>query len=125
MAWYAAHAIMYFQLTDGPQDNFQVWENIFLIEATDSKEGYEKARALARREEGDDKGSLRVGDRPATLVFGGIRKLVSVSHEGPDDQLGHGDEVTYSEFVVKDRDALRRLIEDADIDVNYIGYRDE
>ena len=28
MAWYAAHAIVYFELTDGPQDGFEVYENV-------------------------------------------------------------------------------------------------
>ena len=121
MTWYAAHAIMYFQLTDGPQDRFQVCENVFLVQANTPDEAGAKARVFARRDEGDDRGSLRVGDRPARRVFGSIRKVVSVAHEGPDGQLGDGDEVTYSEFVVADRAALDRLIRAEDVEVLYVG----
>jgi hypothetical protein len=98
MAWYAAHAIMYFQLTDGPQDSFQVHENVYLVQADAPNQAWDKAQRLARRDEVDNHGSLRVGERPAQLVFGSIRKVVSVAHEGPDGQLGDGDELTYSEF---------------------------
>lgn len=121
MSWYAAHAIMYFQLTDGPQDGFQVYENVFLVQADTPDEAWAKAQEFARRDEGDDRGSLRVGDRPARRIFGSIRKVVSVAHEGPDGQLGDGDEVTYSEFVVNDRAALDRLIGAEDVEVLYVG----
>lgn len=121
MPWYAAHAIVYIQLTDGPQDQFQVYENVFLVCADTPDEAWSKAREFARRGEGDDRGSLRVGDRPARRVFGSIRKVVSVAHEGPDGQLGDGDEVTYSEFVVADRAALDRLIGAEDVEVLYAG----
>lgn len=121
MPWYAAHAIVYFQLTDGPQDQFQVWENVLLVQADTPDQAWAKAREFARRDEGDDRGSLRVEDRPARRVFGSIRKVVSVAHERPDGQLGDGDEVTYSEFVVADRAALDRLIGAEDVEVLYVG----
>lgn len=120
MTWYAAHAVMYFELTDGPQDGFQVYENIFLVRAETSDAGFAKARELARRDEGDDSGSLCVGGSPARRVFGGIRKLVSVLHENA-GQLGDGDEITYSELVVADRAALQKLIDDEDCEVLYAG----
>jgi hypothetical protein len=124
MPWYAAHAIVYFELTDGSQDRFQVYENVFLVRADTTDEGFAKARAIASRDEGDDSGSLRVGDRPARRVFAGIRKLIAVSHESPDDQLGDGDEVTYSKLVVPDREALLKLVADLDVKVLYIGRQD-
>lgn len=120
MPWYAAHAIVYFELTDGPQDGFQVYENIYLVQAETAADGLVKACDMGRRDEGDDSGSLRVGDRPARRVFGGIRKLVTVLHEDS-DRLGDGDEITYSELVVPDRTALQRLIDDEDCEVLYAG----
>ena len=123
MKWFAAHVIMYFQLKEGPQDGFQVYENIFLVRAATPAEAHAKASVLGRREEGDDRGSLRVGERPATRVFGGIRKVISVSHERPGDELGDGDEITYSEFVVDDREKLEQLIRDEDTSVLYVGER--
>lgn len=121
MTWFAAHAIMYFELTDGPQDSFQVYENVFLVHAETADEGFAKAREVARRDEGDGSSSLRVGERTARLVFGGIRKLITVLTERPNGQPGDGDEITYSEMVVPDREALRRLIADEDVDVEYVG----
>ena len=121
MAWYAAHAVVYFQLTDGPQDEFQAYENVFLVQAPTPDEARDKAGALARRDEGDDRGSLRLGGRPARCVFGSIRKVVAVSHERADDQLGDGDELTYSEFVLADRAALDKLIGAEDVEVLYVG----
>lgn len=121
MTWYAAHTIMYFQLTDGPQDCFQVHENVFLVRADSPDQARDKAEVFARRDEGDDRGSLRVGGRPARLVYGSIRTVVSVSHEGADGLIGDGDEVTYSEFVVADRAALDRLIGAEDVEVLYVG----
>jgi hypothetical protein len=123
MPWYAAHAIMYFELTDGPQDGFQIYENVYLVRAETANEGFAKARELGRQNEGDDSGSLRVGNRPARRLFGGIRKLITVAHE-QSDQLGHGDEITYSELVVADRAALQRLIEDEDCEVLYVGKKE-
>jgi len=121
MAWYAAHAIVYFEITDGPQDGFQVFENVFLVQADTPDQAWAKAREFARQDEGDDRGSLRVGGRLAQRVFGNIRKVVSVCHEDPDGHLGDGDEVTYSEFVVADRRALDKLIGDEDVELLYAG----
>ena len=121
MPWYAAHAVMYFELTDGPQDRFQVHENVFLVEAATPKEGFAKAREFARRDEGDSSGSLRVGGRPARMVFGGIRKMMTVLHERSEEDVRDGDEITYSEMVVPDREALLQLIGNEDVDVLYIG----
>src|SRR5262245_27053747 len=120
MAWFAAHAVMVFQHTDGPQDGFFVWENVLLVEAADPSEALIEAARRARRDEGDDDGSLRMDDRPVALVFGGIRKLISVDHERTDDRLSGGDEITYSKFHVADREALDRLIEGRDVTLSYI-----
>lgn len=121
MAWYAAHAIVYFELNDGPQEGFQVYENVYLISAGTADEAWANAREVARRDEGDDCGSLRVGGRSARRVFGGIRKVISVLLEGADGQLGNGDELTYNELVVADRAVLDALIRGDDAEVLYAG----
>ena len=77
MAWYAAHAIMYFKLKSVAQEHFTIWENVFLIESEDSDSAFAKAVEWAKRDEGDSDGSLTVDDQPATLVFAGIRKLIT------------------------------------------------
>jgi hypothetical protein len=109
MAWYAAHAIMYFKLKGVAQERFTIWENVFLIESEDNDSAFAKAVEWAKREEGDSDGSLTVNDQPATLVFAGIRKLITVSHWEQEGKLSHGDEITYSEFQVSNEASIREL----------------
>jgi Domain of unknown function (DUF4288) len=121
MAWFAAHAVMYFRLKSGEQQGYRVWENVLLVQANDSREAWERGIELARRDEGDSGGSLRIADQPCELVFGGLRKVVEVSHVGAEDVPQHGDEISYSEFEVASADALRRLIDGDDVAVEYLG----
>ena len=114
MPWFAAHVVVYFRWKDQPQTRFTVWENVHLLEAADHVEARVQAEALGRREEGDARGTLEMTDdagtrHSATVVFAGVRKVLSVAHERVNNQLGSGDEVTFSEFVVDDEDTIRRL----------------
>jgi hypothetical protein len=120
MAWFAAHAIMYFRLKSGVQDSFTIWENVYLIEAKNSDEAWQKAEAWAKQEEGDSNGSLRIDDQPATLIFAGIRKIITVSHWEEEGQLRHGDEITYSEFQVSDEKSIRKLVDGEEVSIEYI-----
>ena len=124
MPWFAAHIIMYFQRKTGPQPQFTVWENVHLIEAVDSEEAYARAEMLGRREEGDDSATLRETDadgvdHPTRRVFAGVRKVLTVAHERADDQLGTDDEVTFSEFIVDNQEAVLRLAAGETITVVY------
>ena len=120
MPWFAAHAVMYFRLKSGVQQRYTVWENVLLVEAADSRQAWDLGIQLARHDEGDSDGSLRIDDEPCELVFGGLRKVVEVSHAGREDLPRHGDEITYSEFEVADAGALRRLIDGEDAAVLYL-----
>lgn len=120
MPWFAAHAIMYFRLKSGVQQRYHVWENVLLVEAADSRQAWDCASELARRDEGDDGGSLRLDNEPCELVFGGLRKVVEVSHGGAEAVPRHGDEISYSKFEVGDADALRRLIEGEETAIVYL-----
>jgi hypothetical protein len=119
--WFAAHVVLYFKFKDGNQDRFPAWENVYLVEATAADEAFEKASALGRAQEGDDSGSLLWGGRPATRVFGGIRKLIDVQGAAGDseDRPADGAEVTYSLLVVKDAKAFARLVEGKPVTVRY------
>jgi hypothetical protein len=120
--WYAAHTILYFEMTDpAEQDGYAVYENLFLIQAETPDQARAKAEVFARRDEGDDRGSLRINGQPGRLGYGGSRKVVSVAHERSDGQLGAGDELTYSEFFVVDRASLDRLISGKDVELLYRG----
>jgi len=120
MAWYAAHAIMYFKLKGATQERFTIWENVFLIESEDSDSAWVKAVEWAKREEGDSDGSLTVDGQPATLVFAGIRKLITVSHWEQEGKLKHGDEITYSEFQVSNEESIRELVAGNEVAVEYV-----
>ncbi len=118
MPWYAASAIMYVRFKDGQQDHYPVWENILLVEAASESLAQERATERARLDEGDSDGTFRWNGRPAGWVFAGVRKILLVSHEG--DNLGHGDELTYSEFSVADENALHDLAAGREVVLRYI-----
>lgn len=111
---------MYFKLKSGVQDRFTIWENVYLIEAEDSEEAWAKAEDWAKREEGDSDGSLLVDDQPATQIFAGIRKMITVSHWEEEGKLTHGDEITYSEFQVTEEASIRQLVDGEEVTVEYI-----
>jgi hypothetical protein len=119
MPWFAAHAIMCFRLNSGKQQRYRVWENVLLVEAPDSRGAWDRGIELARQDESSE--SLWIDEQPCELVFGGLRKVVEVSHGGRDNAPQHGDEISYSEFEVEDADALRRLIDGENAAVMYLG----
>lgn len=120
MTWYAAHAIMVFVLKEQEQKEFSVWENIYLVEAETPDKAREKAEECARDFEGDSDGTLTINDKPATLQFRGIRKLITVSNINSDDDLpGDGAEISYSSFVVKSKTDLEKLITGEPVSIFY------
>ncbi len=108
MTWYAAHAIMVIKFKNGVQNKYPFWENIFLVKADSVDEAFEKAETRARQDEGDSQGSFTHEGRPASWVFGGLRRLVTCvnSEEQPTD----GTEITYSEMEVSNETDFAKLI---------------
>lgn len=121
MAWFAAHLIEYFQFVDGNQDDTLAHENILLIEADKFEDAFQKAQQQGLDNVKEQDSSLRVNDRPVRCIFGGVRKIVSVSHVRPGDQLGDGDEITYSEFIISDPKELEKLTSAESASVLYVG----
>jgi hypothetical protein len=105
--WYAAHVIMYVRFTDGQQDSYPVWENVFLVESANEETARTRAQELGRGGEGDSNGSMKWAGRPGSWVFAGVRKLVKCDSDPEPPR--HGTEVTYSEFSVDSLDTLREL----------------
>lgn len=120
MPWFAAHAIVYFKLKSGSQDRFTVWENVYLIEAQNKDEAWEKAETWARQQESYDDDSLKQDGQSATSVFAGIRKLMTVFHWEEEGRLRNGDEITFSEFQVPDEESIRELVKGEEVSVEYI-----
>lgn len=113
--WYAASVIMFVRLEKGRQRRFPVHENIFLIAARSVDEARKRAEELGRAEE--EPRGLEWNGRPAAMLFGGVRKIVSCSANpavpGPSEvtKLSDGVEATYSTFLVKSRKELTALIQ--------------
>jgi hypothetical protein len=123
MPWFAASAIMFVEFKDGTQDYYPVWENVLLIEAEDGAAALRSAERRAREDEGDSSGSFRWDGRPAIWVFAGIRKVLTVDHGREGGPPSHGDEVTFTEFVLRNRASLDRLVAGDAVDLEYARER--
>jgi hypothetical protein len=117
MAWFAAHSIMSVEFIDGNQNKYPIWENIILIEATTDEEALEKAKIRSREDESELDDNFTWEDRPALLVFSGIRKLISFSNS--EEQPSHGVEISYSQMEVTTKDELFRLVKGESVIVTY------
>ncbi len=104
--WYVAHIVMAVKLLEGVQTEFNIWENIILISATNADEAYEKAEIRARQDEGSD--GFTWGGVPARWEFAGIRKMVSCVD--PEQRPGDGTELTYSSFEFECEDDLKAFV---------------
>lgn len=123
MVWYSAHLITYFKLKNETQDSYTVWENIVLIEASNETEALNKAQEIGRREakfSATDK-SLTADNQPAEIIFAGVRKIGTVFHNGQDGRLESGDEITFNEFVITDKESIESLVKGEEISVKYTG----
>jgi|SRR5688572_5154255 hypothetical protein len=122
MSWYTAHLITYFKLKNAPQDTYTIWENVILVEAIDEVEALTKAQEygeLDAKLDAEDE-TLTVDDQPAVIIFAGVRKIVTVLHRGQEGTLESGDEVTFNEFVVTDKESIKKLVAGEEVMVNYI-----
>ncbi|MBI3408607.1 MAG: DUF4288 domain-containing protein [Planctomycetes bacterium] len=108
MSWYAAHIVMMVQLKGKRQSRFPVWENIVLINAASEEKAFAKAEERGRWEEGDDDGTFLWGGQPATWVFAGVRKITMCVDS--DKRPGDGTEVTFNEFELISKEAVRRFV---------------
>jgi len=119
MAWYIAHAIMCVRYKDGNQNNFPIWENIILIDATSNDQAYEKAIVRATKDEGDSGGSFTCDKRPACIVLAGIRKVIEVAL--PEEDLCDGKELSYSQYEVNDEESVQKIARGETVAVLYEG----
>jgi hypothetical protein len=122
--WFAAHAIMYFR-TRSTQREFYVWENVYLIKAQSARQAKSAASRFAKAASGADHGDLRIQNKPATLVFGGIRKVVECQGDPTTFKpavvrvIHDGVEATYSKYTVRGKNSLRALIKGRPVTVVY------
>lgn len=117
MPWYAASAIIYTKFKEGNQDRYPVWENVILIEAESSNEAHKKAIERAKMDEGDASGTYYYDDRPASMVFAGIRKIITC--EDSNDRPRDGTEITYSTIEVYSEEDFSKLVNGEPVTVMY------
>lgn len=119
MKWYAAHLIVYAKFRDGVQDSFPFYENVVLIEADSTEEAWAKAEHFGKGKQVDD-ASLTWNNRPAQMVFAGVRKIIGPSSgDEPDEGPRHGTELTYSLMVIDEEEEFRNLLNSEPADVRY------
>jgi len=116
--WFAAHVVLWVKYTEHKQKTFPLWENVILIKARSEAEALAKAEAHGQRMACRGKPTFTWGSKPATWVFGGVRKVTACddSAERPDD----GTEITYTQMRVRSAAALKKLLEGEPVGVQYI-----
>ena len=110
--WYSAHIVMYFEYIDGgPQTDYHMYENVFLVKAESHVEANLKGQQIGMKAESEGEGQVWVGSRDAKTRFGGVRKTIEIIVEQSDQlQLTDEVEVTYFEIWVETRAELDSYI---------------
>lgn len=124
MTWFTASVLIAIKPKDYVSGSIQVYENMYLIEASTAHDASRKAEALGHQEASIADDDLTIDAKLATRVFVGIRKLISVSNPEPldldQDRPVDGTEVTYAVYQVADEAALARLAEGEQVEVLYL-----
>jgi hypothetical protein len=118
--WYSAHIIMSVRFAD-PQDQttYPVWENVVLIKAPTEDAAWQRAEEVGRGDETDGTDGFQWKGKPARWVFAGVRKVIECRSSAPDDQPIDGAEVSYSQIVLPDKEALTKLVNGRPVTVYY------
>lgn len=96
--WYIAHVIMYMEFLENSETYIPVHEDMYLIEATNSNEAWDKANEIGLSSEILDRDDpVFFGGKPVLIRYGGVRKLIEClpNDEQPIDQT----EVTYNKYM--------------------------
>jgi hypothetical protein len=105
--------------------NFLVWENVYLVDAPDEQVARIQGEGLARADESGPGDQLRWNDRPARLMFTGIRKVIACApdpakdHRASVETIHSGVEATDSVLVVRGKDRLLALSTGDSVEVVY------
>lgn len=101
VSWYLSREIVYFEFADQTnQDEYQVWENLILINAQSPEEAYQKALKHGFDSEGD----VTIDGQKGRSKFKGLKTLVPVYEDIED-----GAEIEWIEYVVE-KDELESLV---------------
>lgn len=115
MTWYTAHGIMYVKFRDGNQDKYPILENVILLNADSDEQALKFAEERCKEDE--IYSDFEWGNRPADMLFAGIRKIIECCDS--EDTPSHGIEMTYSQMEVDDKESLNKLVEGESVLVRY------
>jgi hypothetical protein len=123
MTWYVASVIMSIKKKSGKQKNIPIYENFILIEASDASHALEKVIDISK-EEAAANCDLWLNEKPAKMVFEGIRKLINISNPVDMDADSTppvtGTELTYSQYLIKTKNQLKNLISGKAVNIKYV-----
>jgi hypothetical protein len=109
--WYCVHALLYFRYKDGKQDEFPAWENLYLIKAPSVETARLEGERRAKQDETDSDGTLSYNERPATLTFAGILRVVECEDLDMNSGLPiSGTELSYNELTIPDKIEFDKLV---------------
>ncbi|QBH96366.1 DUF4288 domain-containing protein [Limnobaculum zhutongyuii] len=124
MTWYVASTIMSVRKRKEKQKNIPVYENFLLIEGESEEYAIKKAQEIAEREANISSDGLFLDDKAAYMVFEGIRKLITISNPVSIDSDSmppiNGTELTYSEYLVKNRTQMKNLVQGRPVKLRYV-----
>ena len=117
MRWFAASIVLYVKYKDNKQNNYPIWENIYLISAMTPNEAYRKAISLGKNQQGDSNGTLKWCKRPACWKYAGVRKIIECTERN--NKPTDGTEISYAQMLIKNRNDLKKLIKCKPVEVIY------
>lgn len=101
VSWYLSREIIYFEFADQTgQDEYQVWENLILINAQSPEEAFQKALKHGY----DSEEEVTIDGRKGRSKFKGLKTLIPVYEDIED-----GAEIEWLEYVVE-KDKLESLV---------------
>jgi hypothetical protein len=127
--WYCAHALHYFEYRDQPpqsQEEYYIWEHLYLIQADSADSAWIRAEQRALDDQQLEDESLRLNGRPANLRFASVQKIIEC--QGLDETSGmpiDGTELSYSKYLVSSKEEFQKWISDKSAQVLYVGEKDE
>jgi hypothetical protein len=123
MTWFTVSVLVALKLDESSGGPIAVYENMYLVEASDSAEARAKAQRLGTAE-ATVKNSLTIDGKPAHSEFVGVRKIIEVRNPHPldpsSDRPTDGTEVTYSLYEVSGEHALTQLADGQEVDLRYV-----
>jgi hypothetical protein len=119
--WYCVHALHVFEYLDGKQDDYLIWEHLYLIQASSPKDANRKGNARAHQDESRPDQGLMRNDRPARLRFAKIYKVVDCQDLDANNNPTDGTELSYSEYLLSNEAEFEKLLANEPAKLEYLG----